>query len=409
MGFDQVGIAPAVPPPGYPNFLSWLEAGHAAGMGYMERGAEARAHPEHVSEGVRSVVVVSFVYGRPEPTSPTETQGKVARYARGADYHRRALGDGSKELLDWLKAERLHPEFEGRAVADTAPLLERDFARLAGLGWIGKNTMLIDRRLGSFTVLGALLVDCELKYDEPHVSSHCGTCTRCLDACPTSAFVGPGQLDARRCLSYWTIEHKGPIADEFAGRLDDWVFGCDICQEVCPWNRKAPAGRGARHSEPALPSGPTPTSSPGWRANPRRSLSGRSRGRRSRVRSARGCSAMRRWSWAGVRSARPCRHSPPGSTTSTRSSARRRPGPSGGSGPRSSASERGAPGTRDGRHRRTIPDHGRCAGRSNGPSAALEPWRRTGVPALHFEPGESTPAAWLTWSSSAMRPALSRS
>jgi epoxyqueuosine reductase len=240
LGFDQVGIAPAVAPPGYPRFIDWLEAGHAAGMGYMNRHAGVRAHPERLLEGVRSVVVVGLVYGRPDPTPPSATQGKVARYARGADYHE-VLWQRLGSLLAWLQAER--PEVRGRAVADTAPLLERDFARLAGLGWIGKNTMLIDRRVGSFTVLGALLVDCELRYDEPHHAGHCGTCTRCLDACPTDAFVGPAQLDARRCISYWTIEHKGPIAEEFADRLDDWVFGCDICQDVCPWNRKAPPGR----------------------------------------------------------------------------------------------------------------------------------------------------------------------
>jgi epoxyqueuosine reductase len=128
-------------------------------------------------------------------------------------------------------------------VVDTAPLLERDYARLAGLGWIGKNTMLISRRLGSFTFLGALLVDAELVYDIPHHVNHCGTCTRCLDACPTQAFVGPYQLDAGRCISYWTIEHKGVLADQDAAELHGWVFGCDICQDVCPWNRKAPPGR----------------------------------------------------------------------------------------------------------------------------------------------------------------------
>jgi epoxyqueuosine reductase len=131
----------------------------------------------------------------------------------------------------------------GRAVADTAPLLERDFARLGGLGWIGKNTMLINRRLGSFTFLGALLVDAELAYDSPHQVNHCGTCTRCLDACPTQAFVGPYELDSRRCISYWTIEHRGGLPPEARAGLDGWVFGCDVCQEVCPWNRKAPPGR----------------------------------------------------------------------------------------------------------------------------------------------------------------------
>ncbi len=173
-----------------------------------------------------------------EPASLTS--GKVARYARGGDYHR-VLWDKLGLLLDWLKAER--PDVRGRAVVDTAPLLERDFARLAGIGWIGKNTMLIGRKLGSFTFLGALLTDLELNYDSPHEIDHCGTCTRCLVACPTGAFPAPYQLDARRCISYWTIEHRGMLADDEAENLDGWVFGCDICQDVCPWNRKAPSGR----------------------------------------------------------------------------------------------------------------------------------------------------------------------
>ncbi|AGA27283.1 tRNA epoxyqueuosine(34) reductase QueG [Singulisphaera acidiphila] len=247
LGFDQVGIAPAVSPSSYPHYLEWLQAGHAAGMGYLERQAEARAHPDRLLEGVRSIVVASFVYGRPAPEPAGPTQGKVARYARAADYHE-VFWRRLEALLDWLKVEQ--PGLRGRAVADTAPLLERDFARLAGLGWVGKNTMLINRRLGSFTLLGGLLLDLELKYDPPHESSHCGTCTRCLDACPTDAFTGPYQLDARRCISYWTIEHKGPIPDDVAGQLDGWVFGCDVCQDVCPWNRKAAAGK-----EPALDPG----------------------------------------------------------------------------------------------------------------------------------------------------------
>jgi epoxyqueuosine reductase len=244
LGFDQVGIAPAVAPPGYPDFLRWLEAGRAAGMEYMHRQAPGRAHPEALLDGVRSVVMVSMIYGsdarRAREAATQPTAGKVARYARGADYHR-VLWDKLGLLLDWLRVES--PESRGRAVADTAPLLERDYARLAGLGWIGKNTMLISRRLGSFTFLGALLTDLELVYDAPHAGHHCGTCTRCLEACPTDAFAGPYELDARRCISYWTIEHRGPIPDQAAEQLHGWVFGCDICQDVCPWNRKAPSGR----------------------------------------------------------------------------------------------------------------------------------------------------------------------
>jgi epoxyqueuosine reductase len=240
LGFDRVGVADARTPPDYDRFREWLDAGRAASMDYMGRHAEARAHPDHVFEGVRSVVMVSMVYGEPTDGPSHPSPGKIARYAKGRDYHQ-VLRARLAELFDWLKAER--PEVDGRAVVDTAPLLERDYARLAGLGWIGKNTLLIDRRLGSFTFLGALLVDLDLEADAPHDTAHCGTCTRCLDACPTSAFDGPYQLDAGRCISYWTIEHRGAIPDEQADRLDGWVFGCDVCQDVCPWNRKAPAGR----------------------------------------------------------------------------------------------------------------------------------------------------------------------
>jgi epoxyqueuosine reductase len=240
LGFDRVGVAPAVAPPGYSRYLDWLAAGHAAGMTYLETNGPLRAHPDRLLDGVRSVVMVSLVYGRPDPTVPAPTQGKVARYARGGDYHER-LWRPLEALLEWLRQFR--PDVQGRAIADSAPLLDREFARIAGLGWFGKNTMLIDCRLGSFTVLGALLVDVELDPDPPQDRGHCGTCTRCLDACPTDAFAAPYVLDARRCISYWTIEHRGPIDDTMADRLDGWVFGCDVCQDVCPWNRKAPAGR----------------------------------------------------------------------------------------------------------------------------------------------------------------------
>ena len=244
LGFSLVGVAPAVVPPGYGRYLDWVERGRAAGMAYMESRAEARGHPHHVMAGARSVIVAAMVYGQPDPSVLGPTQGKVARYARGADYHELLWGRLG-QLLAWLRAER--PGLNGRAVCDTAPLLERDFAQLAGLGWIGKNTCLIDRRVGSFTVLGSILVDGELVYDEPLATGHCGTCTRCIDACPTDALVEPYQLDARRCLSYWTIEHRGEVPAPIAEKLGDWAFGCDICQDVCPWNRKAPPG-----PEPAL-------------------------------------------------------------------------------------------------------------------------------------------------------------
>ncbi len=247
LGLDFCGVAPAVAPPGYPSFLEWLARGADGGLDYLHRTADLRAHPDRLLDGVRSVVMAGFVYAHgsgPEPDPDDPARGKVARYARGDDYHE-VLWRRLEALLAWLQAER--PGTAGRAVADSAPLLERDFARLAGLGWIGKNTMLIGPRTGSYTLLGALLIDADLRPDRPFTADHCGTCTRCLDACPTDAFDGPYRLDAGKCISNWTIEHRGPLPPESAAQLHGWAFGCDICQEVCPWNHKAPAPR-----EPAL-------------------------------------------------------------------------------------------------------------------------------------------------------------
>jgi epoxyqueuosine reductase len=239
LGFELAGIAAASPADGFEELRAWLEDGFAGEMTYMHRHAEARLDPASVLEGVRSVVMVGMNYKPGGSQATFAVPGLVARYARGADYHD-VLRHKLNELLAWIKCEV--PGCNGRGVVDTAPLLERDFGRRAGLGWIGKNTMLINKRLGSYTFLGAMLLDIALRPDKPHEVMHCGTCTACLDACPTDAFVAPGRLDARRCLSYLTIELKGPCPDEFRPYMDHWLFGCDVCQEVCPWNRKAPAG-----------------------------------------------------------------------------------------------------------------------------------------------------------------------
>jgi epoxyqueuosine reductase len=238
VGFDLVGIAPALTPTGFDHLHAWIERGYAGEMEYIPRREEAYEHPRGVLDGVRSVVVVGLNYRTADPPQVAPGECRVARYAWGAaDYH-----DVIKERLKSLAGfvHERHPGCRTRAVVDTAPLLERDFARLAGLGWFGKNTMLLSKHAGSFFFLAALLTDVELEPDAPHETSHCGTCTRCLDACPTDAFPKPGVLDARRCISYLTIELRSPIPTELRPGMGDWLFGCDVCQDVCPWNRKAP-------------------------------------------------------------------------------------------------------------------------------------------------------------------------
>jgi epoxyqueuosine reductase len=251
LGFELVGFAPAVQAGTWDRLDDWLARGFAGEMKYVERRREAYRHPSSVLPTVRSIVMLGMVYGatgqsvklRPPDHESLPSEGpRIARYAQGTrDYH-----DLIREKLSTLADEihTLSPGCRTRGVVDTAPLLERDFARLAGLGWFGKNTLLINRRLGSQLFLAALLTDLELPPDAPHETAHCGTCTRCLDACPTGAFPEPYVLDATRCISYLTIElRNAPIPEPLREGVGDWLFGCDVCQDVCPWNRKAPATR----------------------------------------------------------------------------------------------------------------------------------------------------------------------
>ncbi len=238
LGFQHCGICPAVAPLGVSRLDSWLAAGYAGQMHYLEDRRDAYAHPKHVLDGVRSILMLAMHYSSEPPDLVHRGQGRVARYAwGGVDYHDLMRGR-LHQLADFLR--ELVPEASTRGVVDTAPLLEREFAQMAGLGWVGKNTLLLTKNTGSYFFLAALLTDQSLAYDEPHASDHCGTCTACLDACPTGAFPQPYVLDASRCISYLTIELQDTIPGELRAGMGDWLFGCDVCQEVCPWNKNAP-------------------------------------------------------------------------------------------------------------------------------------------------------------------------
>ena len=228
LGFDLVGFTRLGPAETSARYEEWLERGRAGEMTYLERGAEKRRDSRRPFPGTSSAVVVGMSYGGREPSGP------VARYARGDDYHD-VMTAKLRELHRWLSSH-VGRDVVGKAYVDTGPILERDLARRAGLGWFGKNTNLINPRLGSFFFLGALLVDLELAPDEPFDADRCGSCTRCIDACPTSAITAPRELDATRCISYLTIELKGAIPEELRQPIGGLLYGCDICQDVCPWN-----------------------------------------------------------------------------------------------------------------------------------------------------------------------------
>jgi len=256
LGFSRLGIAAAETgrdPQVHEAFRRWLDLGFAAGMErWLVAHEPLRREPTSVLAGVRSVVMLATDYAATVPAG-AGGGGRVARYAWGADYHD-LLRPRLNALGAWLEAAS--PGARTRGVVDSAPFSEREFGWLAGLGWFGKNSMLIDPEAGSYFFLSALLVDIDLPPEVPIRVDHCGTCTACLDACPTGALVAPRLLDANRCISSLTIETRGPVAAELRSGIGDWLFGCDICQEVCPWNRFAPgSGEPAfqpRQGQPAL-------------------------------------------------------------------------------------------------------------------------------------------------------------
>ncbi|MFQ3586693.1 MAG: tRNA epoxyqueuosine(34) reductase QueG [Fimbriimonadaceae bacterium] len=238
LGFDAVGICRATVPPHLQAYRDWIARGHHAEMAYLREHLELKADPRLILPGASSIVAVALDY-LPDPADRPDDP-KIARYALGRDYHR-VLRPRLRKIGEWLQAR--FPGSRFRVCVDSAPIMERDFANLAGLGWFGKNTCLIDSRRGSWFVIGLLLTTVDLPADDASVGG-CGTCTKCIDACPTGAIVfedGRWQIDARRCISYLTIEHKGPIPEPLAARTEGWVFGCDVCQEVCPFNQRRPS------------------------------------------------------------------------------------------------------------------------------------------------------------------------
>ena len=236
LGFAKVGVVPAAGLTAEGARLrEWLARNFHGAMGYLARDPEQRSDPRRLLASAKSVVCVALNYYRPERHAGSEETGKISRYAWGDDYHD-VLRDKLKALLAWV-AERA-PGVEGKICVDSAPMMDKAWAARAGLGWIGKHTNLITRDYGSWVFLGELLLSIELDYDNYVEADHCGTCRACIDACPTGAIVEPYLLDARRCISYGTIELRDETLPEpIRSNLEGWVFGCDICQDVCPWSR----------------------------------------------------------------------------------------------------------------------------------------------------------------------------
>lgn len=243
LGFELSGVCNIRPSAWAEHFREWLRVGKHGTMEYLARNTKLRAEPELLLPGARSAIMVADLYhsrrhNDADRTTIAPAPGKIARYARGRDYHK-VIKKRLHRLSDELQAS--HPDSEFRTFVDTAPLMEREIAQLAGLGWIGKHTLLIHPRVGSYVLLGGILTTLEIERTAQPVADHCGTCTRCIDACPTGA-ITPYSVDASRCISYLTIENRGPIDPGFHEAIGDWLYGCDICQEVCPHNSARPAG-----------------------------------------------------------------------------------------------------------------------------------------------------------------------
>jgi epoxyqueuosine reductase len=251
LGFDAAAIGPATPPPHGAAFERWLDAGCAGTMDYLQRTRRDRLDPATLLPGARAVVAVALSYRPLEDDAPAGRGMRVARYVGDRDYH-----DVIRPRLEALAGfidSAAGPDVRSRAAVDTSAVLERDLAARAGLGWFGKNTNLLTPSLGSWFFIGVVLTTAEPAFDDA-LPDRCGTCTACLDACPTAAFTAPYVLDARRCIAYLTIEHRGDIDEPLRPLMGSWGFGCDVCQDVCPWNRKAATTR-----EPAFASTMAPS------------------------------------------------------------------------------------------------------------------------------------------------------
>jgi len=244
LGFLGIGISRAEKmEPEAERLESWLNDNHHGKMGYMANHFDKRVDPTLLVPGAKSVISLSYNYFTEKEQSDNQAP-KISKYAYGKDYHH-VIKDKLHEFINWMRDE--FGEINGRCFVDSAPVLERDWAKRSGLGWIGKHTLLLSKQRGSYFFLAEIICDLELEYDHP-VMDHCGTCTRCIDACPTEAISPSGYiLDARKCISYLTIELKDEIPTEYKDHMEGWMFGCDICQEVCPWNRFS-----EEHQEPSF-------------------------------------------------------------------------------------------------------------------------------------------------------------